>query len=150
MSATEPARISSICELADDYPVWFCDVWGVIHNGVERFDPAVDALKRFRRLGGKVALITNAPRPAASVEAQLRQLTITRDAYDLVYCATNPFDDSLTDLVIHSTSPQRIEALARRLGHYGKYSWLLRPTGQGRVLRGNWQPPGTPLSQENH
>ena len=70
------------------------------------------------------------------------------DDYDLVYCAANPFDRRLTDLVIHSASPRRVQALARRLGHYGKYSWLLLPTGQGRVLRGNWQPPGSPLTAE--
>ena len=67
------------------------------------------------------------------------------DKYDLVYTTANPYGPGVTDLVVHSASPARLAGLARRLGHYGKYSWLLLPTGQGRVLRGNWQPAGSPL-----
>ncbi|RKZ15226.1 hypothetical protein DRQ50_07765 [bacterium] len=67
------------------------------------------------------------------------------DKYDLVYTTANPHGPGVSDLVVHSASPDRLAGLARRLGHYGKYSWLLLPTGQGRVLRGNWQPEGSPL-----
>jgi hypothetical protein len=67
------------------------------------------------------------------------------DEYDLVYAVTDPHYLHVTDLVVVSRSPQRMESLGRRLGHYGKYSWLLLPAGRGRVLRGNWTPAGTPL-----
>jgi aminopeptidase N len=66
--------------------------------------------------------------------------------YDLVFAATSPRDASLTDLVIVCDSTHRLEALARRVGHYGKYSWLLLPTGQGRPLRGNWSGGESPLA----
>ncbi len=65
--------------------------------------------------------------------------------FDLVFAATNPHDETTTDLVIVCGSPQRLPSLARRVGHYGKYSWLLMPTGQGRTLRGNWAPASSPL-----
>ena len=35
--------------------------------------------------------------------------------------------------------------LARRLGHYGKYSWLIMPAGQGDVVKGNWELAASPL-----
>lgn len=84
MKAAAAHTVGGVGALASARSVWLCDVWGVIHNGVERFDAAVEALERFRRRGGTVALITNAPRPAASVEVQLAELGITRRAYDLV------------------------------------------------------------------
>jgi len=65
--------------------------------------------------------------------------------YDLVFATWDPGDPKVTDLVILSDSTHRLEALARRVGHYGKYSWLLLPVGQGKVLRGNWPAGESPL-----
>jgi len=68
--------------------------------------------------------------------------------YDLVFTVADPHYPHVTDLVVISRSPERMESLGRRLGHYGKYSWLLLPTGRGRVIRGNWEPPASPLRSE--
>ena len=65
--------------------------------------------------------------------------------YDLVYATTCPDAPWVVDLVLHTTGPERLGRLAERLGHYGRYSWLLLPVGPGRVLRGNWEPSGSPL-----
>jgi hypothetical protein len=67
------------------------------------------------------------------------------DDYDLVYTAPNPGQGSVTDLIVLCDDSGRLAALGSRLGHYGKYSWLLLPKGQGPVLRGNWTPAGSPL-----
>lgn len=64
------------------YPVWLCDVWGVVHNGVSAFAPALDCLKRHRRAGGTVVLITNAPRPSAAILPQLEALRVPDECYD--------------------------------------------------------------------
>jgi HAD superfamily hydrolase (TIGR01459 family) len=71
-------------ELSSAYPVWFCDVWGVVHNGVHHFPDAVDALVRHRANGGTAVLITNAPRLANNVEVQLDRLGVNRLAWDAV------------------------------------------------------------------
>ncbi|TAK48338.1 MAG: TIGR01459 family HAD-type hydrolase [Xanthobacteraceae bacterium] len=71
-------------ELSASFDVLLCDVWGVIHNGVAAFPEPCEALARFRAGGGTVVLITNAPRPAASVEQQLRRLHIGSDVYDAI------------------------------------------------------------------
>lgn len=76
--------ISSLSQIATDYDVVFCDLWGVLHNGQEVFPAAVAALRAFRRDGGTVVLMTNAPRPRGSVLAQLDRLEAPRDCYDLV------------------------------------------------------------------
>ncbi len=77
-------RIAGLKELTGEYDSLLCDVWGVLHNGVAAFPPAVDALVRFREIVGPVGLVTNAPRPADSVVAQLRGLGVPDGAYDTV------------------------------------------------------------------
>ncbi len=69
-------------DLSRAYPIWLCDVWGVVHDGHKPIAPAVAALTRHRSKGGKVIFITNAPRPKASVRAQLDRIGVSRSAYD--------------------------------------------------------------------
>src|SRR6201747_2318775 len=71
-------------DLVGDVDVVLSDIWGVVHNGIEAFPEACEALHRFRGQGGIVILITNAPRPADSVQRQLRKLDIADDAYDAI------------------------------------------------------------------
>jgi HAD superfamily hydrolase (TIGR01459 family) len=76
--------IEGFAPLASNYDVLFCDVWGVVHNGVAAFADACDALARFRSGGGTAILLTNAPRPAAAVVRILDRLGVPRTAYDAI------------------------------------------------------------------
>jgi HAD superfamily hydrolase (TIGR01459 family) len=76
--------IDRFAPLARDYDVLFCDVWGVVHNGLAAFPAACEALMRFRAGGGSVILITNAPRPGATVGRILDRLAVQREAYDAI------------------------------------------------------------------
>jgi HAD superfamily hydrolase (TIGR01459 family) len=77
-----PRFVSGLCELAADYDVILCDVWGVVHNGAIQYEKATDALRRFRDKGGSVVLITNAPRSRRRVLSFLDKLNVPRQAYD--------------------------------------------------------------------
>jgi HAD superfamily hydrolase (TIGR01459 family) len=81
-NSSRPAGISGLSEIAGDYPFFLCDVWGVVHNGVHAHRTCVDALRRYRDDGGRVLLITNAPRPKEVVVGQLDRFGVDRDAYD--------------------------------------------------------------------
>ena len=76
--------MSSLSEIAGDYDAVLSDVWGVLHNGIEAHPSAVDALRRYRQGGGRVVLITNAPRPSPPIMQMLDDLHVPRDAYDSV------------------------------------------------------------------
>lgn len=76
--------LSSLAEVAARYDAVFCDLWGCLHNGHVPFPSAVEALRGFRAQGGKVVLLTNAPRPRGVVVAQLDRMGVPRDAWDLV------------------------------------------------------------------
>ena len=78
-----PRRISGLHDIAGGYDCLFCDVWGVLHNGVTAYGDTIEALTAFRdQLGGKVVLVTNAPRPARDVAVRLAALNIPDTAFD--------------------------------------------------------------------
>jgi HAD superfamily hydrolase (TIGR01459 family) len=80
---TDPASaLAGLAEIADRYDALLCDVWGVVHNGVAAYPTAVEALIAYRRRGGRVVLITNAPRPAAPIIAMLDRMGVPREAFD--------------------------------------------------------------------
>jgi HAD superfamily hydrolase (TIGR01459 family) len=84
MSISSPPFTTHFSTLASAYDVVLCDVWGVVHNSVIAYTEACTALTRFRRQGGTVILITNAPRPAEFVRALLDELAVPRQAYDAI------------------------------------------------------------------
>ncbi len=69
-------------QLSQKHPVWFCDIWGVVHNGYHPFASTVAALVEHRKAGGCVILVSNSPRSRAGIITQLDQIGVTRDAYD--------------------------------------------------------------------
>ncbi len=82
MRPAELVSLSSLSEVAGDYDLLLCDVWGVVHDGRVKSPPAEAALRAARAAGPKVVLVTNSPRPFAGVVAQLDALNVSREAYD--------------------------------------------------------------------
>ncbi|HYC97080.1 TIGR01459 family HAD-type hydrolase [Brevundimonas sp.] len=78
---TLPHALSGLGDIAGDYDILLCDVWGVIHNGRESWPQACAALTRFNQQGGHVVLISNSPRPSSDVVAQLDGLGVPRDSW---------------------------------------------------------------------
>jgi HAD superfamily hydrolase (TIGR01459 family) len=76
--------VERLRDLVDGVEVVLSDIWGVVHNGLEAFPEACEALHAYRKSGGTVILITNAPRPADSVQRQLQKLGVADDAYDAI------------------------------------------------------------------
>lgn len=71
-------------DLLQRYDVLFCDVWGVIHDGHLALGPAADALHRFRRTGGIVILVSNAPVPNHEVARMMDERQLPRDSWDAI------------------------------------------------------------------
>ncbi len=74
--------IQHIAPLAAGYAAWFCDVWGVMHNGIKPHDSAVQACQAYRAAGGVVILLSNSPRHSGGVAIQLDEVGVPRDTYD--------------------------------------------------------------------
>ena len=82
MLRTDPPLVPGLSALATDYDALVCDVWGVLHNGLAAHPTACAALVEYRRQGGRVVLLTNAPRPSGPIHQQLASLGVPREAYD--------------------------------------------------------------------
>jgi len=96
--------------LLDAYDVVFCDVWGVLHNGVEPYAAAGDALARFRAAGGTVVLVSNSPAPSSSVATLLDRIGVRRDAWDAAITSGDLTRTHLTERGyqrIHHIGPRR-------------------------------------------
>lgn len=76
--------LASLAEIGDLYDTLFCDLWGCVHNGIVAYPEAVAALQAYRAKGGRVALITNAPRPYPAVLAAFPRYGIPDDAWDVI------------------------------------------------------------------
>lgn len=98
-----PQLIPHFSELAPDYDVVLCDLWGVVHNGVVVFPPPCDALMRTRAAGATVVFITNAPRPNNVVARQMEHLHVPRETYDAIVSSGD-----VTRAVIESRKGQSV------------------------------------------
>jgi HAD superfamily hydrolase (TIGR01459 family) len=81
--------------LSSRYRLILCDVWGVIHNGVELYPGADRRLLQWRNEGRCIVLLTNAPRTAEAVEQQLQRIGLARDAYDFIATSGDSGIDAL-------------------------------------------------------
>ena len=70
--------------LDSKYRLMLCDVWGVVHNGVELYAGAADRLRQWRGQGRCVILLTNAPRTEDAVQRQLEGLGLSSDCWDAI------------------------------------------------------------------
>lgn len=82
VAPSEIPIVTSIAGLSKTRKAWFCDVWGVLHNGEKAFDRAVDACRTFKEQGGIIVLISNSPRPSPGVIELLRGLGIFENTFN--------------------------------------------------------------------
>ena len=122
--------VERLRDLVDDKEVILSDIWGVVHNGLEAFPEACEALHTYRQRGGTVILITNAPRPADSVQRQLQKLGVANEIYDAIV--------SSGDLTRHFVAD-----------HPGKRMFWLGPERDNSIYRG-LDPVIGPLEQADY
>lgn len=105
-------------ELTSNVDVILSDIWGVIHDGIDGFPDACNALRTFREKGGTVILITNAPRPAESVQRQLRKMNIADETYDAIVSSgdlTRNYVASHLSQTVFQIGPERDNPMFRGL-----------------------------------
>jgi HAD superfamily hydrolase (TIGR01459 family) len=74
-----------------------CDIWGVVHDG-DRILPGVEQrFSRWKGEGRRIVLVTNAPRPADTVQRYLDWLGLPRETYDAITSSGEAGIAALTD-----------------------------------------------------
>ncbi|NIY95821.1 TIGR01459 family HAD-type hydrolase [Salipiger sp. HF18] len=74
--------IHALPEISNQYDAMFVDLWGCVHNGVEAYSEAIEALRAYRASGGVVILVTNSPRSRKEVFKQIERFGVPEDAWD--------------------------------------------------------------------
>lgn len=114
-----PPIITQVRDLLRERDVVLCDVWGVLHDGVDAYVSAGEALALFRAGGGTVILVSNAPNPQDRVAAMLDARHVRRDAWDGIV--------SSGDLVLRHVAEmgyERVHAIGPRARDLGLFSRL--------------------------
>ena len=76
--------IETLDDVAEHYDILLCDIWGVVHNGLEAFSEGCATLAGWRGMRGPVILISNSPRPSPGVVEQMDELGVPRSAWSAV------------------------------------------------------------------
>lgn len=93
-----PQMLTGFGQIAENYDAVICDIWGVLHNGRAPFAGVDDALKNFRDGGGKVLLLSNAPRPGQTALNRLDEIGNARSSYDDILTSGDATRTRLSEL----------------------------------------------------
>ena len=127
--------IGGVSELADRYDGFLVDLWGCVHNGIEPFPAAVDALLRLAEAGKTICLLSNGPRRASDLVARLDQMGVPRAAYHHVMSSGEAAWQALAE------RPDAFHAA------FGARCYHLGPARDRSVIEGNGTVPAVSIEQ---
>ena len=97
--------------IAGQYDLFFIDLWGVVHNGIELFQNSVNVLEEISHLGKEYVLLTNAPRPNSDVRSFLSTMGLMEEINSNVYtsgeAALNYLSKNYNDKKFYHIGPPR-------------------------------------------
>ena len=100
-----------LSSIADNYHLFYVDLWGVVHNGVSLHEEAIKALKEISKKNKDYVLLTNAPRPNSSVKSFLEKLGMEKEIRDHVFtsgeAALNYLKSNLSNNFFFHVGPPR-------------------------------------------
>ena len=85
-----------IKSIIDRYDLFFIDLWGVIHNGIELYEHSLEVLEKLRIENKEFVLLTNAPRPKGDVINFLKNLGL-KNYFDNVFTSGEAAQSYLTN-----------------------------------------------------
>ena len=74
-----------LSSIANNYQLFYIDLWGVVHNGIELHNEAINALKQISSINKDYVLLTNAPRPNEAVKNFLEKMGMEKEIRDHVF-----------------------------------------------------------------
>ena len=71
--------------IAMNYDIFYIDLWGVIHNGINLHKNAIEVLEEITKARKQYILLTNAPRPNKTVKSFLEKMGMNKEIRENVY-----------------------------------------------------------------
>ena len=82
---TKKLDLTGLQSIADNYDLFYIDLWGVIHNGIKLHEKAITVLKELSKKNKSFVLLINAPRPNETVKNFLEKMGMDKDLRDHVF-----------------------------------------------------------------
>ena len=82
---TKKLDLKGLSSIADNYDLFYIDLWGVIHNGIRLHEKAIIVLKELLEKNKSFVLLTNAPRPNKTVKNFLEKMGMEKELRDHVF-----------------------------------------------------------------
>ena len=97
--------------IVDNYHLFYIDLWGVIHNGIQLHKKAINTLREISKKNKNYVLLTNAPRPNSAVKKFLEKMGMDEDIRDHVFtsgeAALNYLKKNFLDKTFFHVGPPR-------------------------------------------
>ena len=112
-------ELKALRDISNKYHVFFVDLWGVMHNGVECHKDAISTLEHLKKKNKIIILISNAPRPSETVKLFLEKLKLQSYLYDFLITSGDITKEYLnkysTNKKIYHLGPERDKDLFKDL-----------------------------------
>ena len=82
---TKNLDLNGLHSIADNYDLFYIDLWGVIHNGINLHEKAITVLNELLKNNKMFVLLTNAPRPNETVRNFLQKMGMDKELRDHVF-----------------------------------------------------------------
>ncbi len=82
---TKNLDLNGLQSIADNYDLFYIDLWGVIHNGINLHEQAIAVLKELLKNKKMFVLLTNAPRPNETVRNFLKKMGMSKEFREHVF-----------------------------------------------------------------
>ena len=82
---TKNLDLNGLQSIADNYDLFYIDLWGVVHNGVNLHKKAIAVLNELSKKKKMFVLLTNAPRPNKTVQNFLEKMGMDKALRDHVF-----------------------------------------------------------------
>ena len=102
---------NGIKSIVKGYDIFYIDLWGVVHDGINPHKNAIEVLREITRANKKYVLLTNAPRPNKTVMTFLEKMGIDKEIREKVYssgeAALNYLKKNFLDKEFYHIGPSR-------------------------------------------
>jgi HAD superfamily hydrolase (TIGR01459 family) len=112
-------EIHRISEIVDKYDIFFVDLWGVIHDGVESYPGVHEALAKLRQTRKRIIFLSNAPRRAYLAVEGLRKVGVSDELYENVVTSG--------------------EVLFEHVNNADNFSFMVNRNGNNHLQNGNYK-----------
>ena len=108
---TKNLDFNGLQSIADNYDLFYIDLWGVVHNGINLHQQAIVTLKELLKKRKMFVLLTNAPRPNKTVQNFLKKMGMDKLLREHVFtsgeAALNYLKKTLSSKKFYHIGPPR-------------------------------------------